>query len=232
MLSARRLGSSWTVTSRSAASGSSRRMTSGVRLARSQAKPASSRAQMPTLALPPLSPERAPKCSPRTVPGAMSAGATSIVSGSIGSGDGGPVGAGVDVHPGAVGGDDDLVDLVGRHERRPVDAERRGRAGRRRREVAGVAGQGQLDGGRGERPADGPLVGRPDLHVSSAAGLLLVGAVARRRHEARRHRDPGVVHRRRRRPWRRRSACSVQRALASWFRPVRTNVILLRKPPS
>ena len=116
----------------------------------------------PTLALPPLSPERAPKCSPRACRARSSAGATSIVGGTIGSADGGPVGAGSMRMRVPSASDDDLVDLRRRHERRPVHAERRGRPGRRRREVAGVAGEGQLDGGRRERPPDGPLVGRLD----------------------------------------------------------------------
>ena len=195
MLSARRLASSWTITSRSAASGIRRRMTSAVRLARSHAKPASSRAQIPTLALPPLSPERAPKCSPRTVPGAMSAGATSIVERLDRLGRRRSGRRRGDVDPGPVGGHDDLVDLVGRHERRPVDAERGGRPGRGRREVARVAGEGELDGSRRERPPDRPLVGGADLHRERAAGLLLVGAVAGGRCEPGAHRDAGVAQR-------------------------------------
>ena len=49
---------------------------------------------MPTLALPPLSPERAPKWAPNGVPAGIVAGSASIARGVIGSSDGGPVGAG------------------------------------------------------------------------------------------------------------------------------------------
>src|SRR3954447_3487828 len=77
---ARRLGRPKTRTSRSAASGSSSRIRSGVSSATSQPYAASSRTQNPTLALPPLSPDRAPAMVPngtRTVapPGLAAGGA-------------------------------------------------------------------------------------------------------------------------------------------------------------
>ena len=63
-LSARRLGNTWRVTTSGAASGSRRRSSSTVSVSASHGQASPLRAHTPTLALPPLSPERAPATVP------------------------------------------------------------------------------------------------------------------------------------------------------------------------
>ena len=101
-----------------------------------------------------------------------------------------------------------------------------------RREEPGDAGQRQLDRRRREGPADRPLVGRLDRHVQQPARALLVGAVAGHRHEAAVSIETPSARRRSSPPMPSTSALVSQSALASWSRPVSTNVMRLRKPPS
>ena len=175
-LRARRLGSTWRVTGNDSVSGRRRRSSSTVRALASHRQASSVRAHTPTLALPPLSPERAPA----TVPSG-----TRRVGPASGSGSGGSAtsassllaGGGSMRSAGAVGEHGDVLDVGGGDVGDGEHAVWLGVAGRGGEVEAGVRRQGQLDGGPAERSADRLRVGTAHHAVQQGAGLLLGGGV-------------------------------------------------------
>ena len=153
-LTARRFGSRYRVTGSPAASGSSSRSFCSVSVAASQRQAASSRAQTPTFASPPLSPLRAPATG-RAARGAPGRPASRAALRAPPTGASGRVVAGSEHrHRPAVWQHGDLLYLG------PVDVPGREHAvglgiSRRCRQVkAGIARQRQLDRGAGERAPD------------------------------------------------------------------------------
>ena len=194
--------------------------------ARARRRPSAFRTQTPTLALPPLSPERAPQIVPSGSALGRPAGrrrgrrrprrcAVRRRGGGITGGDGDRLAA----------DHDPVLDQLRRHERRPVDAVRRRVARRRGDEEAGVVRERHLDRLVAERAPD---LARVRVLHGHAAGRRRprrwcagrAGRSARARRASRRSA-----------PGRRRSVQSVSsasRAFASMSRPVSTNVIEFR----
>ena len=167
-----RLGSAKTSTSRSAASGTQLADPvdgDEVRAATAPARPARSpaRTQRPTLASPPLSPERACTNVPSGTSRVIASSRTPAICGatvwsSLVCTAGCSRDRRVRDHLGAaVGQVHGVLDDVAVDVRRPVDAVRRGRPGRRRHREAGVGPQRQLDRRAGERLADDSPRSRP-----------------------------------------------------------------------
>ena len=199
----------------------------------SQRQASSVRTQTPTLALPPLSPLRAPATRPR---GARRVGAGGQRFGQRAVRRQRLVEyarcpwAGAHGHPVARRGSTATwATSPWRDVRSLEDPVGRALPGRRRDMEAGVAAERQLDGGAAERPADrapGPGPGRRAAaarwRVSSVSASGVVGAGQVPAHLGGRRLAESAAS-----IWSRTSA-----ALASMSRPVRTKTTSLRKPPS